>query len=213
MSSFLKPVIIVGAGGHCVSVLDAAFSMKRKVIFIVDPNYEKPELMGVSVLPKIENIPQLGSVEFVVAIGNNELRKKLSENILETFPYANFGCVIHRTAYVSETSRLDNNSVILGNAFIGPEVTIGFGGIVNTGATIDHCCKIDKFVSISPGVNIGGDCVIEKSSFIGIGATISNGINIAAYTMVGAGAVVLSHTKENSLYVGIPATFKRHIQK
>jgi acetyltransferase-like isoleucine patch superfamily enzyme len=77
--------------------------------------------------------------------------------------------------------------------------------IVNTAASVDHDCIVGDGVHISPGAHIAGGVHIGNESWIGIGANVREAIRIGAGVMVGAGAAVVSHVKDDSTVMGVPA--------
>ena len=77
--------------------------------------------------------------------------------------------------------------------------------IVNTGAIIEHDCKIGDYCHIAPGVHISGAVEIDKLSFIGIGTAIIQGIKIGKNVTIGAGSVVIKNIPDNVIAVGNPA--------
>ena len=81
-----KPLILVGGGGHCKSVIDVAESAGYTILGILD----KPEEVGKKVLNyKIigtdDDIPQyVDKAEFVITVGqikSSAIRKKIAERI------------------------------------------------------------------------------------------------------------------------------------
>ena len=82
---------------------------------------------------------------------------------------------------------------------------IGKGCIINTGASVDHDCKVEDFAHISVGAHVAGTCCIGKRTWIGAGAVVSNNVNICGDCLIGAGAVVIRNMEESGTYVGCPA--------
>ena len=64
--------------------------------------------------------------------------------------------------------------MIMEGAIIKADSVIGEHCIINTGATIDHECKIGDFVHVGPEVHCGGRTVVEDDVWIGIGASVIN---------------------------------------
>jgi acetyltransferase-like isoleucine patch superfamily enzyme len=91
------------------------------------------------------------------------------------------------------------NAVINADAYVGEHV------IVNTAATIDHDCRIEDFVHISPGVHMAGGVQIGCCARIGIGASLIPGVRVGRDTIVGAASCVIRDLPENVIAVGCPA--------
>jgi sugar O-acyltransferase (sialic acid O-acetyltransferase NeuD family) len=206
-----KPLLVIGASGHAKSIFDIANSVGRKISFFIDPNVSSSIFCGVNVLSAITHDIDLKKYEVIVAVGDNQRRRHICKNIMKNWPFVIFSSLVHSTAYLSNSAKIGNNTVVMANAVIGPDTTIGFGNIINTGSTVDHECNLGNYVSIAPGVNIGGKVTIEDMVFVGIGAKISNNITVRENSIIGAGALVLSDTEANTFNYGIPAKLQKRI--
>nr|WP_232420584.1 acetyltransferase [Leptospira interrogans] len=107
------------------------------------------------------------------------------------------------------TSLLLSDSIIGKNVIIHPKSIIGYraeledGVIVNIGTQIDHHCKIEKAVTIDPGVVLAGNVLIENFCVLHTGSII-NRIKVGFNSIIGAGAVVIRDVEPNSKIVGVP---------
>ena len=208
----MKTLMIIGAGGHGKVVADAASSMKHwNEIVFVDKRH--PDLSTTGHWPVNYNDDGLETLDkktydFIVAIGDNNIRHKLHSSLKERgFNIVN---VIHPTAEISEYAELGVGNVILVHAVINVDVKLGDACIINTTATVDHDCIIDDGVHISPGVNLSGQVEVGERSWIGIGASVIQQVKIGAGVTVGAGSVVLSNVKDNITIAGAPARIIKH---
>lgn len=140
---------------------------------------------------------------FFVAIGNNVIR--LDKHF--TFELAGgIGiCLIHPSAVVSKYSQLDSGTAVMANAVVGAYVSIGKAGIINTSCTIDHDCKLEEAVHISPGANLAGGVKVGRGTWIGIGASIIQQIQVGSNVIVGAGSVVINDVMQGLTVAGVPA--------
>lgn len=77
--------------------------------------------------------------------------------------------------------------------------------IVNTGASVDHDCKIGDFVHIAPHATVLGGVEIGEGTWVGAGAVIKQYLKIGANCMIGAGAVVIADVPDGTTVVGVPA--------
>lgn len=193
---------IMGAGGHCKVVLDIFYQIGLECQ-VFDTN---SELQGKFILRNVIEFYQKGSdlPEYGhLAIGANQVRKKLSEEIR---PYIKgWLTVVHPGATLSEFASIDEGCVIAAGAVIGPDVIIGSSTIINHSAVIDHDCKIGSFSHIAPNATLGGGVVIGREALIGSGAVILPGISVGDGAVVGSGAVVTKDVKKGDRVIGIPA--------
>jgi acetyltransferase-like isoleucine patch superfamily enzyme len=86
---------------------------------------------------------------------------------------------------------------------IGNDVTLWSGNHVGHDSVIEDHCFVSSHVVIAGRVRIGPYC------FLGVNATLRNGITIAPRTLVGAGAVVMRDTEEDSVHLPAPSRLSR----
>lgn len=202
----MRRLVVVGAGGHGKVVADAAEQMNQwKEILFMDKSGSLITHCGPWSVVSEDKISDLldGSVDFVVAIGDNLKRFRIFEQLqnLGLRPVS----VIHPSAAVSRYAELGAGSVVFAGAVINIDAKVGACSIVNTGATIDHDCVIGCSVHISPGANLAGDVSVGDFSWIGIGASVKQCVTITGNVVVGAGACVVANIAEPGVYIGIPA--------
>lgn len=203
-----RPLILVGGGGHCKSVIEAAVEAG----YIIGGILEVPSLLGTEVLDyKVtgtdDDIPALApNHDFVITVGSISdcsLRHLLAKRIEKAGGC--FATIIAPTATVSRYATVEPGSVVLHHATINAGATIGSNCIINTGAIVEHECSIGDFTHISTAAVANGDCHVGKNCFIGSNAVVVNGLTIVDNTVVGAGSVVISSITEPGTYVGNPA--------
>lgn len=207
-----KPLVLVGGGGHCKSVIEAAESVGREIKGILDlPEYFGEDCIGYRIIGTDSDIPLYADdCEFIVTLGfitNPDHRIQLHRLIEEAG--GSLGTVIASTANVSRHAEVASGSVVLHNANINAGARIGRGCIINTGANIEHDVTVGDYCHVSTGAMVNGDCNIGNSTFIGSGAVIANGIKIRDNVVVGAGAAVCADITEEGTYVGVPARKKQ----
>lgn len=201
-----KEVIILGAGGHSKVIVDILRDNKEySIVGIIDTSNEK-EFMGFPIIGDdtyLENLFQEGIRYAFVAIGNNKIRKKLSDQ-LKNIGYTLIK-VISKNAILSKCAQIDNGSVIMPGAIVNACARIGEGCIINTGATVDHDTFIGEYTHIAPGTHISGSSKVGKNCFLGVGTNVIDNISIGDNVMVGAGSTVIRDLQANCTAVGTPA--------
>lgn len=200
-----KKVVIIGAGGHAKVIADIVIKSQDILLGFLDDNVEvgKKIICNYEILGKIEECLQLKeqeNIEFVIAIGNNDIRKQISNKYKLKYYTA-----IHPTAQIGLDVKIQEGTQVMANACINSSAKIGKHSIINTGAIIEHDNIIKDYVHISPNVSLGGTVKVGKNTHIGIGATVKNNIEICNNCIIGAGAVVVKNIVEAGSYVGIPA--------
>ncbi|HCJ56212.1 MAG TPA: acetyltransferase [Clostridiaceae bacterium] len=201
----MKKILIIGAGGHGRVTADIAQSMKQwtEIAFLDDDESIKCT-MGFDIIGRAsEALSLLGDYEIFVAIGNNNVRARMYNQLKKAG--AIIPILIHPSTTIGLQVTIKQGTVIMPGAVINCGSTIGEGCIINTAATIDHDCNVGDYVHISPGVHIAGTVNIGQKTWIGIGAIVSNNLCITDSSTIGAGSVVINDIKENGTCVGVPA--------
>lgn len=206
-----KPLVLVGGGGHCKSVIDVAESAGYTILGILD----KPSELGKSVLSyqvigNDNDIPQyVDKAQFLVSvrqIKDASLCIKLHEMIIREG--GRLATVIASDAYVSKYATIGDGTVIMHNAIVNAGAVIGQGCIINTFANVEHGVVIGDYCHISTGAMINGGCSIGNGCFIGSQSVLVQGVTIGADRIVGAGSIVVENLLQSGVYVGVPIKYE-----
>jgi UDP-perosamine 4-acetyltransferase len=202
----MEELVIYGAGGHAVSVLDILLECENfNIVAVLERDAEHRKLYGVQVTDEncLHELYERGVRAAFAAVGDNAVRAEISARLIaEGFRQIN---AISRHAYVSERARLGHGVAIMPNASIIAGTVIGNGVVINTNASIDHDCEIGEFCHIAPGSTICGGVTIGNGTFVCAGAKIANYVKIGANCVIGAGAVVINDIGDGQTVVGVPA--------
>jgi sugar O-acyltransferase (sialic acid O-acetyltransferase NeuD family) len=200
---------VYGAGGHGKVVLDILERDDRVQIEGLvddDPTRAGGELFGYRILGSGEALRRIrmsGVTGAIVAIGDNETRGRLA-NWVETFDLELITAV-HPAAQIARGVEIGAGSAVMAGVVINAESVLGRNTIVNTGATVDHDCRIGDCVHLAPGVHLAGDVRIGQHTHVGIGTVILQGVSVGHHVEIGAGSVVLRDLPPNITAVGVPA--------
>ena len=196
-----KNVIIIGAGGHAKVVADIVRKNDDILVGFLDDAYENEvEFYDSRIFGPISMYTNFkGTCSFIIAIGNNKIREKIS-NELDCTWYTG----IHPTAVVSKSANVGEGTVVMPNAVINADAQIGKHSIVNSGAIVEHDCYIGDYSHIAPKSVVCGVTNLGEKTFLGAGGTIINVVNVCDGVNIGAGAVVIKDIKESGTYVGVP---------
>ena len=199
----MHSVILIGGGGHAREVADCVCSCGGKVTGILDDGLEKgTEVLGIPVLGKTAEFAGFQNCSFMIAIGDNTVRKRIAEQLEGKVTWFT---AIHDSAVVSAYARIGEGSVVMPRAVINTGARIGKHCIINTTAVVEHDDTLADFVHISPSAALGGTVSVGEGTHIGIGAVVRNNIAICRDCTVGAGAAVVKNLEEPGVYVGVPA--------
>lgn len=196
-------LVIVGASGHGKVIADIAEKRGYKDIAFLDDDQNKKTCLNYPVIGKVEDAQKYAGADFIVAIGNPEIREKVQNFLIQK--ELHITTLIHPEAVVAGNVSIGKGTVVMAGAVVNPDAVIGDGCIVNTSSTIDHDNTLADYVHVSVGSHLAGTVSVGKYTWIGAGATISNNVSVCASCMVGAGAVVIRDITEPGTYVGIPS--------
>lgn len=196
-----KEVIIIGAGGHGKVVADIVAKSKDKIIGFLDDSHNIDEILSYPVLGRICDCTKYQDKEFFIAIGNNELRKKIAKD----YPMLKYYTAIHPDTSIATNVEISKGTCVMAGAVINSSAKIGKHCIINTRSVIEHDNNISDFVHISPGAVLCGTVSVGEGTHIGGGVTVRNNINITSNVVVGIGTAVVSDINEAGTYCGVPA--------
>lgn len=204
-------VVVVGAGGHARSVLDALQGGEHVAVALTDP---RPELHG----QDLDGVPIVGGdeqlmvlrqqgVEGAVLGVGGVLDQRPRAQLLELAGGLGFALpvIVHPAASVSRRAAIGEGSVVLAGAVVGPGAALGRGVIVNTGAIVEHDCRIGDHVHAASGAVIGGGVTVGALTHVGLGAAVIHGVTIGESVLVAAGAVVVGDVRGGQTVLGVPA--------
>ncbi len=203
------PLIIVGGAGHAKVLGSTLLLRNRRIIGFVDLNPALPPLLGVPHLGDDEAVflhhppDQVTLVNGVGSIGSTALHKAIYEKFREK--KYRFEILIHPSATIAHEVHIEDGVQIMAGAVVQPGSWLGENVIINTGARVDHDCRIEAHAHIAPGVTLSGLVHIGSGAHIGTGATIIQGVKVGATAIVGAGAVVVRDVPAGVTVAGIPA--------
>ena len=207
-----RPLILIGGGGHCKSVIEVAESAGYEIKGILDMPDEvgKEVLPGHKVIGTDDEIPQyVEECDFVITVGfikNPALRIKLYNKVKAAG--GRLATIIASTAHVSKYAELGEGTVIMHQAFVNAGAKIGDNCIINTFVNIEHDAEVGNQCHISTGTMVNGECKIGESCFIGSQSVCANCIEIASDIIIGAGSVVRKSIRVKGIYAGNPAILK-----
>lgn len=207
----MKPLILVGGGGHCKSVIEAAESAGFiiKGILDISENVGKT-VLGYPVVGTDDDIPKyIDEVVFIVTVGfikSPDLRIRIHERIIAAGGH--FATIIASTARVSKYASVGSGTVLLHHAMVNADAQIGKGCIINTFANIEHDVVINDYCHISTGAMVNGNCQVGESTFLGSQSVMVNGTSIIGGCIIAAGSIVRKDLLQKGIYSGNPALLK-----
>lgn len=155
------------------------------------------------VISSVEDfIPQKNDV-FICALGDVLYKRKYTELILNKG--GKFINLVHPKSYVSKKSKLGFGCIICAYTRISCDVIIGNFNTFQPFCVIGHDVRIGNNNHFNTYSFMGGFAQVQNDVTLHTGAIVHPHKTIGSNSIVGAGAVVLRHVKENSTVYGNPA--------
>ena len=211
------PIVIIGAGGLGREVHDIVEAMNAAgadwdFLGFVDGSPDRAELLQErgELLGSDETLGRLpAGTRFVVAIGDNEVRRRVAERA-EAAGLVGAVLVHPRATIGPRGVELGPGTVVAAGAAITTNVTIGRHVRVDQNATVAHDCRLGDFVAVSPGANLSGTVTLADGVAVGTNASVIQGVTIGLGAVVGAGAVVIRDVEAGLTVAGVPAAPLEH---
>lgn len=138
-----KNLLILGAGQYGQMAAEIAQEMKtfEKIAFLDDA-------LGSNVVGSLADLPKFAADYRYgfVAIGNSELRRKLTERLLQN--NVTPATLVHPTAYVSPSAQLEQGCCIEPNATVQTGATIKTATFIASGAVIRHNAVVGEYCHV-----------------------------------------------------------------
>ena len=200
----MKKLIIIGGGGHALSVLEA-MDTSIEIAGYVD-NIESKKLI----------LPYLGNDEFVLSnfspeeyrvhravVYTNDVILSLRCRIIQQYVGYESYTIIARSALVTSSSKIAGGCALMEGAIVNGAI-LAQNSVINTKAVIEHGCILGNNVFVGPGAIVCGDTCIGDNVLVGAGVIIRDGIEITENVTIGMGSVVVRSIVEPGVYLGNP---------
>jgi sugar O-acyltransferase (sialic acid O-acetyltransferase NeuD family) len=203
----MRPIWIIGAGGHAKVVIDtvrALGTIDVRGVLDDDPLRLGTDVLGVPVRGEasLESIDRFGVEQAIIAVGSNRARAALARRLAGRLSWAT---AIHPTACLSRDVSIGEGTVVFAGAVVQPSSVVGRHVILNTACSVDHDGLVGDFVHIAPGVRLAGNVRVGDGAQLGIGCCIIPGRTIGHWASIGAGSVVVHDIPPDVTVKGVPA--------
>jgi acetyltransferase EpsM len=205
----MKPLILIGGGGHARVVLDAARSQSEwEAIGYLDAKpTEGMERAGLRWLGDDEaGLARADADEawFVLGIGSVRV-SDVRERLVQRYGSVKWATVVHASARIASDVRLGAGTVVFAGAVVNPAALVGDHCVINTGAIVEHDCIVGDHAQVGPGAVLGGGVTIAARAFVGLGSRVRDHVAVGEGATVGMGAVVVKDVAAGAVVLGVPA--------
>jgi len=202
----VKPILLVGSGGHCISCIDVIeFEEKYRIGGIVERSgKDRNPVLGYEVIGDDKDLPELikkypNVLVTVGQIKRADLRVKLF-SLLKKIG-AQLPIIISPHAYVSGHATLQEGTIVMHGAIINADSSIGENCIINTQALIEHDTVVESHCHISTGAKVNGGAFVGTESFVGSGSVIHESVHIGKKCIISAGSVVRKNIPAGTTFI------------
>jgi sugar O-acyltransferase (sialic acid O-acetyltransferase NeuD family) len=202
-------IIIVGAGGFGREVLQWARhawpdnASKIAGFLSADPDKLDGHAPTLPILGSPADFQPQPSDGLVLAIGIPGVRRRVAEDLLDRG--GKFLTIIHLTAVVAESARIDPGTVICPYAVVSDSAHLGRFTLLNYHASMAHDSVSGDFAVLSPYACLGGNATAGDDSFLGLHATLGPGASLGPRAKIAAQSALLHNAPADALAFGVPA--------
>ena len=105
-----------------------------------------------------------------------------------------------------ESLQIGQGNLLFFGTRVSCEVTIGDFNLLNGFVSLGHDVQIGSFNVLGPMVRLSGNVTIQDENIFGVQSIVIQGLKMGYKTKVGANSVIIRNTKDETLYMGNPAT-------
>lgn len=201
----MKKIILVGGGGHALSILEMA---PNHDIFLGYCDCKETPTMPIKYLGTDEEVlskysPNDYDVLHAV-VYTTEVNLNLRSKLINKFKSYNGAKLAASSAVVTPSSTIGEGTVVLHKAVVN-HAKVGDDCVINTGVIVEHGVTVGDNVFLGTSVVICGDVTIGNNVFIGAGSIIRDGVTICDNTIIGMGAIITKSITSSGVYIGTPA--------
>lgn len=217
-----KKIIILGATGGCVDILNLVTDVNRastnpvyEFIGFLDDNDDLADttVLGQKVLGRFSDAKSFSEdVFFITGIGS-PLNFWKRDRIIDLLgiPLGRFETIIHPRASISSYSEIGRGCAIYQFSSIMTNAKIGNHVLVLPNSTINHDCRVGNYSIVTTGVALSGDVDVQEACYLGSNSVVRQNVTIGKQSMVGMGAVVVNDVPSSSVVIGNPAKVVKKI--
>lgn len=210
----IRSLLIVGAGAHARVTADALLAAGKRVLGFIESDVSWVDGQTIFGLPVLGEDAVMAQADYrdcdlVNGIGGvGEARETPLRRVVQERLEAHgrrFTGVRHPSAVVSRFAKIHAAAQFFAASVVQPGAEVAKGSIINTGAVVEHDCRIGAFSHCAPGSLLCGDVMVDENSHIGAGAVVRQGLRLEGGVIVGAGSVVVSSHRGRGPLIGVPA--------
>ncbi|MCP2031548.1 sugar O-acyltransferase (sialic acid O-acetyltransferase NeuD family) [Okibacterium sp. HSC-33S16] len=205
----MEKTLLIGASGLAQEVLALTRAGSTHVVFgILDDGWADmgESFAGVPVLGGIERAADYIDIKLLICVGSGGAREAIVDRLALLGVSSNaYTTVVDPSVSDHDSSAIGEGSVVLANAVLTADVSIGNHVVVMPNVTFTHGNAVDDFATVAAGATFGGDVRIGRCAYIGMNASVKQRVHVGDYAVLGMGAALTKHLPAGETWAGVPA--------
>ena len=192
----MKDIILLGAGGHCKSVIDVIEQEnKYKIKGVIDnnPDLKNTTILDYGIIGTDLDLKKISKTIKFALITVGQIKSPLERiklyNLAVDLGFE-LPTITSPLAYVSKYAGVGIGTIVMHHSIVNANSYVGKNCIINSKALIEHDCVIKDHCHISTSANINGNVHVEQGVFIGSNSTIKESIKIKKNSFIKAGSLI-----------------------
>jgi sugar O-acyltransferase (sialic acid O-acetyltransferase NeuD family) len=204
-----RPFLVVGAGGHALSVAENIVACGHRLVGFIDPAKAGRTLLGRPILAAVpDDYADRGGC-LAMAIGDNAGREAAWGSLGTRFPPDAFPALIHPAAAVSVFAEVAAGTIVQAGALVDAATHVDICCVLGGGSVLGHESTMRPFSSILAHATIGGRVTIGDRSAVALGATVKPRVTMGHDSVLGAHSYLHRDLGDNLVAYGSPARVVR----
>ncbi len=200
----LKPIVVIGGGGHASVLVDILRTQERNILAIVCPDdiSQRRVFSDIQHLKQDDDVLRFSPDEVLLVNGVGMLPKsKLKRNLNHYYLSHGyqFETVIADSAQVSSFAVIELGAQVFAGAIVQAGAIVGGYSVINSGAIIEHDCNIGRYNHIAPNATLCGQVTTQEDVYVGAGSTVIQNLTLEQSSIVGAGAIVTKNLSSHQV--------------
>ena len=186
-----KEILLLGAGGHCHSVIDVIEQEDEFSIAGIIDNEKKigEKILGYPVIGCDDDLEELRKKYKYAFVTVGQIKSSAIRNkLFLLLKKLNFELPIISSplSYISKYANIKEGTIVMHFAVVNANAKVDENCIVNTKALVEHDAYIEKNCHISTGAIVNGGTIVKANTFVGSNSVTKENIVVDSFIKAGS---------------------------
>lgn len=194
-------LVILGAGGHCLSVIDVATQAGWIVAGLITQPEDRCKL-PVPILGTDADLPEIRQQYAQAIVGVGQIKSATTrQRLYELLQQCGFTLPVLKSplAHVGIGAEVGAGTVVMHYALVNACAQVGENCIINSRALVEHETIVGDHCHISTGAILNGAVRVGSGTFVGSGAVVKQGVTIGKNCLIAMGVNITRDVADGSL--------------